>query len=80
MAREQAQKWWDLIGVAMIDRGEITAKMKSIKDVFVRDADKSHDGTHCSDWTLATGRVTLFIDNGVRNRRSACAMPFLIDN
>jgi hypothetical protein len=34
MTREQAQKWWDFIGTAMIDRGEITAKMDPFKDVF----------------------------------------------
>jgi hypothetical protein len=34
MARVQAQKWWDFIGAAMFDRGEITAKMDPFKDVF----------------------------------------------
>jgi ABC-type nitrate/sulfonate/bicarbonate transport system substrate-binding protein len=34
MTREQAQKWWDFIGAAMIERGEITGKMDPFKDVF----------------------------------------------
>src|SRR3954468_11479471 len=34
MTREQAQKWWDFIGAAMIERGEIIPKMDPFKDVF----------------------------------------------
>jgi len=34
MTREQAQKWWDFIGTAMIDRGEIISRMDPFKDVF----------------------------------------------
>src|SRR5262249_32435601 len=34
MTREQAQRWWDFIGAAMIERGEIVAKMDPFKDVF----------------------------------------------
>ena len=34
MTREQAQRWWDFIGAAMIERGEIIAKMDPFKDVF----------------------------------------------
>jgi ABC-type nitrate/sulfonate/bicarbonate transport system substrate-binding protein len=34
MTREQAQRWWDFIGIAMIERGEIVAKMDPFRDVF----------------------------------------------
>jgi ABC-type nitrate/sulfonate/bicarbonate transport system substrate-binding protein len=34
MTREQAQRWWNFIGAAMIERGEITPKMDPFKDVF----------------------------------------------
>ena len=37
MTHEQAQKWWDFIGSAMIDRGEITPKMDPFRDVFELD-------------------------------------------
>jgi hypothetical protein len=31
---EQAQRWWEFIGSAMIERGEIVAEMDPFKDVF----------------------------------------------
>jgi ABC-type nitrate/sulfonate/bicarbonate transport system substrate-binding protein len=34
MTIAQAQRWWDFIGSAMIERGEIVAKMDPFKDVF----------------------------------------------
>ena len=37
MTRQQAQRWWDFIGAAMIERGEIIAKMDPFKDVFELD-------------------------------------------
>ena len=34
MTRQQAQRWWDFIGAAMIERGEIVATMDPFRDVF----------------------------------------------
>jgi sulfonate transport system substrate-binding protein len=34
MTVEQAKRWWEFIGSAMIERGEIVAKMDPFKDVF----------------------------------------------
>jgi hypothetical protein len=34
MTRAQARKWRDFIGAAMIERGEITARMDPFRDVF----------------------------------------------
>jgi ABC-type nitrate/sulfonate/bicarbonate transport system substrate-binding protein len=34
MTVEQARRWWDFIGSAMIERGEIVARMDPFKDVF----------------------------------------------
>jgi ABC-type nitrate/sulfonate/bicarbonate transport system substrate-binding protein len=34
MTVEQARRWWEFIGSAMIERGEISAKMEPFKDVF----------------------------------------------
>jgi len=34
MTREQAQRWWDFIGVAMKERGEIAPNMDPFRDVF----------------------------------------------
>src|SRR5215475_769444 len=34
MTVAQATRWWEFIGAAMIDRGEIVAKMDPFKDVF----------------------------------------------
>jgi ABC-type nitrate/sulfonate/bicarbonate transport system substrate-binding protein len=34
MTVEQANRWWDFIGNAMIERGEIVARMDPFKDVF----------------------------------------------
>jgi len=34
MTVAQAKRWWDFIGSAMIERGEIVAKMDPFKDVF----------------------------------------------
>ena len=34
MTPAQAQRWWDFIGSAMIERGEIVARMDPFKDVF----------------------------------------------
>jgi sulfonate transport system substrate-binding protein len=34
MTVAQAQRWWDFIGSAMIERGEIVARMDPFKDVF----------------------------------------------
>jgi ABC-type nitrate/sulfonate/bicarbonate transport system substrate-binding protein len=34
MSVEQANRWWDFIGKAMIERGEIVARMDPFKDVF----------------------------------------------
>jgi len=30
----QAQKWWDFIGVSMVERGELNPKLKPFPDVF----------------------------------------------
>jgi ABC-type nitrate/sulfonate/bicarbonate transport system substrate-binding protein len=34
MTRQQAQRWWDFIGTAMIERGEIARRMDPFRDVF----------------------------------------------
>lgn len=34
MTVEHANRWWDFIGKAMIERGEIVARMDPFKDVF----------------------------------------------
>jgi len=34
LTRQQAQRWWDFIGAAMIERGEIVATMDPFRDVF----------------------------------------------
>src|SRR5262249_9107625 len=34
LTRAQAQKWWDFIGAGMIERGEISPKLKPFPDVF----------------------------------------------
>ena len=34
MTIAQAKRWWEFIGSAMIERGEIVAKMDPFKDVF----------------------------------------------
>src|SRR5262249_1064011 len=34
MTGDQGRRWWDVIGAAMIERGEIVAKMDPFKDVF----------------------------------------------
>jgi ABC-type nitrate/sulfonate/bicarbonate transport system substrate-binding protein len=30
----QAQKWWDFIGKAMVERGELSPKLRPFPDVF----------------------------------------------
>ena len=34
MTQAQARKWWDFIGATMVERGEISPKMKPFPDVF----------------------------------------------
>ena len=34
MTVAQANRWWDLIGKAMIERGEIIDRMDPFKDIF----------------------------------------------
>jgi ABC-type nitrate/sulfonate/bicarbonate transport system substrate-binding protein len=34
LTQAQAQKWWDFIGSAMVERGEISEKLKPFPDVF----------------------------------------------
>lgn len=34
LTHEQAQKWWDFIGMAMVERGELSPKLKPFPDVF----------------------------------------------
>jgi ABC-type nitrate/sulfonate/bicarbonate transport system substrate-binding protein len=34
LTQPQAQKWWDFIGKAMIERGELSPKMEPFRDVF----------------------------------------------
>lgn len=34
LTQAQAQKWWDFIGRAMVDRGELSPKLKPFPDVF----------------------------------------------
>lgn len=34
LTHAQAQKWWDFIGRAMVDRGELSPKLKPFPDVF----------------------------------------------
>jgi hypothetical protein len=34
MTVAQANRWWDFIGKAMIERGEIVARMDPFKDIF----------------------------------------------
>jgi ABC-type nitrate/sulfonate/bicarbonate transport system substrate-binding protein len=34
LTQAQAQKWWDLIGRAMVERGELSPKLKPFPDVF----------------------------------------------
>ena len=34
LTQAQAQKWWDFIGAAMVERGELSPKLKPFPDVF----------------------------------------------
>jgi NitT/TauT family transport system substrate-binding protein len=34
LTQAQAQKWWDFIGIAMVERGELSPKLKPFPDVF----------------------------------------------
>ena len=34
LTQAQAQKWWDFIGLAMVERGELSPKLKPFPDVF----------------------------------------------
>jgi ABC-type nitrate/sulfonate/bicarbonate transport system substrate-binding protein len=34
LTQEQAQKWWDFIGSVMVERGELSPKLKPFPDVF----------------------------------------------
>jgi NitT/TauT family transport system substrate-binding protein len=34
LTHAQAQKWWDFIGLAMVERGELSPKLKPFPDVF----------------------------------------------
>jgi len=34
LTQAQAQKWWDFIGTAMIERGELSPKLKPFPDIF----------------------------------------------
>jgi len=34
MTKAQAQKWWDIIGTTMVERGELSPKLKPFPDVF----------------------------------------------
>jgi len=34
MTVAQARRWWDFVGAAMIERGEVIAKMDPFRDVF----------------------------------------------
>ena len=34
LTEAQAQKWWDFIGKAMVERGELSPKLKPFPDVF----------------------------------------------
>jgi ABC-type nitrate/sulfonate/bicarbonate transport system substrate-binding protein len=34
LTHAQAQKWWDFIGTAMVERGELSPKLKPFPDVF----------------------------------------------
>jgi ABC-type nitrate/sulfonate/bicarbonate transport system substrate-binding protein len=34
LTHAQAQKWWDFIGMAMVERGELSPKLKPFPDVF----------------------------------------------
>ena len=34
LTHAQAQKWWDFIGKAMIERGELSPKLRPFEDVF----------------------------------------------
>src|SRR5258708_14769156 len=34
LTQAQAQKWWDFIGTAMVERGELSPKLKPFPDVF----------------------------------------------
>jgi ABC-type nitrate/sulfonate/bicarbonate transport system substrate-binding protein len=34
LTRAQAQKWWDFIGKAMVERGELSSKLQPFSDVF----------------------------------------------
>jgi ABC-type nitrate/sulfonate/bicarbonate transport system substrate-binding protein len=34
LTQAQAQKWWDFIGAAMIERGELSPKLKPFSDIF----------------------------------------------
>ena len=37
MTHEQAENWWNYVGIAMISRGEISDKLRPFKDVFELD-------------------------------------------
>jgi ABC-type nitrate/sulfonate/bicarbonate transport system substrate-binding protein len=34
LTQAQAQKWWDFIGTAMVERGELSPKLRPFPDVF----------------------------------------------
>ena len=34
LTQAQAQKWWDFIGAAMVERGELSPQLKPFPDVF----------------------------------------------
>jgi hypothetical protein len=34
LTQAQAQKWWDFIGNVMVERGEISPKVKPFPDIF----------------------------------------------
>ena len=34
LTQAQAQKWWDFIGTTMVERGELSPKLKPFPDVF----------------------------------------------
>jgi hypothetical protein len=34
LTHAQAQRWWDFIGTSMVERGELSPKLKPFPDVF----------------------------------------------
>jgi ABC-type nitrate/sulfonate/bicarbonate transport system substrate-binding protein len=34
LTEAQAQKWWEFIGTAMVERGELSPKLKPFPDIF----------------------------------------------